>query len=272
MPQSSHQKRNEVAGDSLRVVRLAASVRQPLDPTGIGHQEDQRAEHELIAPVDLSAAALRKRACERRDDLLRDRIENLRNDAALERVGIARLPRHQPAEPGLRVDRPQADHWKHQRFDDELKATLSIRLVVRQPQSREPLLHDRRRAALEYRAIETILGTEVIADQPDRHLCRDRDLPHRNTVQPVLREQHLCRIEYLVARALLAHARSPLLNDCTNVLQICTMLARAGGACLGVERQARGHRPRQERQVVLPHGRSGAEREGDGIDARPRPH
>src|SRR5262245_18281748 len=86
MPQSSHQKWDEVAGDRLGVMRLAAPVRQSLDPPGIGHQQDQRAEHELIAPVYLRGAALRKRARERRDDLLRNRIENLRNDAALERV------------------------------------------------------------------------------------------------------------------------------------------------------------------------------------------
>src|SRR5262245_62510768 len=59
MLQSSHQKWDEVAGDRLRVVRLAASVRKSLNPAGIGHQKDQRAEHELIAPVDLRGATLR---------------------------------------------------------------------------------------------------------------------------------------------------------------------------------------------------------------------
>ena len=134
------------------------------------------------------------------DDGARNGIEHLANEAPLLRTGIHRLVREHPTEARIAIVRPQMQHRKYKRLDDQLEPPVKVGLAHCDREPDQTLFDDRRNASLEDRAIEPLLRAEMIADQRHRHVRGLGDLAHGSAIETVGAEHALGLLQDAFAR------------------------------------------------------------------------
>ena len=134
------------------------------------------------------------------DDGARNGIEHLANEAPLLRTGIHRLVREHPTEARISIVRPEMQHRKYKRLDDQFEPPVKVGLAHCDRESDQTLFDDRRNASLEDRAIEPLLRAEMIADQRHRHVRGLGDLAHGSAIESVGAEHALGLLQDAFAR------------------------------------------------------------------------